>query len=269
MPADSVPALISEWLVRTRTVPGPHHGLRHVDHPNLAAAQRDLQHASLLADAPGSFSPRTRSDSILTHASWRHALQAAAAAGRLALRSTLRRRAFHVRDRGVAVDAPAHPVDGETLGRMRDTMTHRGPDGAGLWVAPGREVALAFRRLAIVDLSTTANQPMTNEDGKRPGRLQRRDLQPPRAAPGTAGEGPPLQDRPLRHRGDRPRLRGVGRGRRRAPPRDVRDRDLGRRAAPAVPGARPRRDQAALLLVDPRRLPVRLGDQGAARASGR
>jgi asparagine synthetase B (glutamine-hydrolysing) len=44
-------------------------------------------------------------------------------------------------------------------------MVHRGPDGEGLWVAPGREVALAFRRLAIVDLSTTANQPMTNEDG--------------------------------------------------------------------------------------------------------
>jgi asparagine synthase (glutamine-hydrolysing) len=58
-----------------------------------------------------------------------------------------------------------HPVDGETLGRMRDTMVHRGPDGEGLWVASGREVGLAFRRLAIVDLSTTANQPMTNEDG--------------------------------------------------------------------------------------------------------
>ena len=48
---------------------------------------------------------------------------------------------------------------------MRDTMVHRGPDGAGLWVAPGREVGLGFRRLAIVDLSATANQPMTNEDG--------------------------------------------------------------------------------------------------------
>jgi len=61
--------------------------------------------------------------------------------------------------------SPAHPVDGSVLARMRDTMVHRGPDGEGLWVAPGREVALAFRRLAIVDLSTTANQPMTNEDG--------------------------------------------------------------------------------------------------------
>ena len=59
----------------------------------------------------------------------------------------------------------AHPVAGEVLARMRDTMVHRGPDGDGLWVAPGREVGLGFRRLAIIDLSTDANQPMTNEDG--------------------------------------------------------------------------------------------------------
>jgi asparagine synthase (glutamine-hydrolysing) len=56
-------------------------------------------------------------------------------------------------------------VNPDELARMRDTMVHRGPDGEGLWVAPGREVGLAFRRLAIVDLSTIANQPMTNEDG--------------------------------------------------------------------------------------------------------
>jgi asparagine synthase (glutamine-hydrolysing) len=59
----------------------------------------------------------------------------------------------------------AHPVAGEALARMRDTMVHRGPDGDGLWVAPGREVGLGFRRLAIIDLSTDANQPMANEDG--------------------------------------------------------------------------------------------------------
>jgi asparagine synthetase B (glutamine-hydrolysing) len=47
---------------------------------------------------------------------------------------------------------------------MRDTMVHRGPDGEGLWVAPGREVGLGFRRLAIIDLSADAHQPMTNED---------------------------------------------------------------------------------------------------------
>ena len=59
----------------------------------------------------------------------------------------------------------AQPVDPDVLARMRDTMVHRGPDGDGLWLSPQREVGLAFRRLAIVDLSATANQPMTNEDG--------------------------------------------------------------------------------------------------------
>jgi asparagine synthase (glutamine-hydrolysing) len=57
------------------------------------------------------------------------------------------------------------PVDPDVLARMRDTLAHRGPDGTGLWLAPDRTVGLAFRRLAIIDLNDTANQPMTNEDG--------------------------------------------------------------------------------------------------------
>ncbi len=48
---------------------------------------------------------------------------------------------------------------------MRDEMAHRGPHGAGLWLSPDRSVGLAFRRLAIVDLAPSANQPMPNEDG--------------------------------------------------------------------------------------------------------
>ena len=49
--------------------------------------------------------------------------------------------------------------------------THARHDGSpragreGLWLNPGREAGLAFRRLAIIDLSATANQPMANEDG--------------------------------------------------------------------------------------------------------
>ena len=49
--------------------------------------------------------------------------------------------------------------------RMRDTMTHRGPDGAGVWVSEDHRVGLGHRRLSIIDLSTVANQPMSNEDG--------------------------------------------------------------------------------------------------------
>ncbi len=59
----------------------------------------------------------------------------------------------------------SEPVDGEILARMRDSMVHRGPDGHGLWLSPERRLGLGFRRLAIVDLSANANQPMQNEDG--------------------------------------------------------------------------------------------------------
>jgi asparagine synthase (glutamine-hydrolysing) len=48
---------------------------------------------------------------------------------------------------------------------MRDTMAHRGPDGAGLWLSPDGKIGLAHRRLSIIDLSETAAQPMSNEDG--------------------------------------------------------------------------------------------------------
>ncbi|HUT84170.1 MAG TPA: asparagine synthase (glutamine-hydrolyzing), partial [Thermodesulfobacteriota bacterium] len=49
--------------------------------------------------------------------------------------------------------------------KMRDTMVHRGPDGAGVWVDNDGRVGLGHRRLAIIDLSESAAQPMCNEDG--------------------------------------------------------------------------------------------------------
>jgi asparagine synthase (glutamine-hydrolysing) len=57
-------------------------------------------------------------------------------------------------------------VDPVLLNRMRDTLEHRGPDGAGSWISDDGRVGLAFRRLAIIDLSETAMQPMPNEDGR-------------------------------------------------------------------------------------------------------
>jgi asparagine synthase (glutamine-hydrolysing) len=56
-------------------------------------------------------------------------------------------------------------VDPTLLARMRDTLAHRGPDGAASWISDDARVGLAFRRLAIIDLSETAMQPMPNEDG--------------------------------------------------------------------------------------------------------
>lgn len=54
-------------------------------------------------------------------------------------------------------------VDRERLVAMRDTMTARGPDDAGLLIRGN--VALAHRRLAIRDLSAGA-QPIISEDGQ-------------------------------------------------------------------------------------------------------
>ncbi len=44
-------------------------------------------------------------------------------------------------------------------------MSHRGPDGAGIWIDEQRRVGLGHRRLSIIDLSNAAAQPMCNEDG--------------------------------------------------------------------------------------------------------
>ena len=55
------------------------------------------------------------------------------------------------------------PVDLDRLRRMRDVLSHRGPDGAGLFI--DGPVGLSHRRLAIVDVSSAGEQPMTNEDG--------------------------------------------------------------------------------------------------------
>jgi asparagine synthase (glutamine-hydrolysing) len=48
--------------------------------------------------------------------------------------------------------------------RFAAAMIHRGPDGHGFYQAG--PVALAHRRLSIIDLSEAGRQPMTNEDGQ-------------------------------------------------------------------------------------------------------
>lgn len=53
--------------------------------------------------------------------------------------------------------------DSELLKRMGDAVTHRGPDGDGLFTDADAGVGLAHRRLSIIDLSG-GHQPMTNED---------------------------------------------------------------------------------------------------------
>jgi len=57
-------------------------------------------------------------------------------------------------------------IDDSLIVRMRDTMTHRGPDDAGVYISPDRRVGFGNRRLAIVDLSPAGRNPMPNEDGR-------------------------------------------------------------------------------------------------------
>jgi asparagine synthase (glutamine-hydrolysing) len=64
---------------------------------------------------------------------------------------------------GIALPAGSgRPLDERLLVRMRDTLVHRGPDGAGLYLGDG--VGLGHRRLSIVDVAHGA-QPMASDDG--------------------------------------------------------------------------------------------------------
>jgi asparagine synthase (glutamine-hydrolysing) len=60
--------------------------------------------------------------------------------------------------------ATAHLVD--LTRAMRDTLSHRGPDDAGLWTSPDGRVCLGHRRLSIIDPRLEGRQPMLNEDGR-------------------------------------------------------------------------------------------------------
>jgi len=63
-----------------------------------------------------------------------------------------------------AADAPV--IERAELLRTRDAMRARGPDGAGSWYSADGRTALGHRRLAIIDLSELAAQPMSTSDGR-------------------------------------------------------------------------------------------------------
>lgn len=57
-------------------------------------------------------------------------------------------------------------VNSHLLKKMSDVIIHRGPDSDGQWVADDAVCGLSFRRLAIIDLSQSGNQPMHTSDGR-------------------------------------------------------------------------------------------------------
>ena len=64
---------------------------------------------------------------------------------------------------GIVFPRPmGHSIDESSLRRMRDALTHRGPDDAGTFT--DSQVGLCHRRLSIVDVGG-GHQPMANEDG--------------------------------------------------------------------------------------------------------
>jgi asparagine synthase (glutamine-hydrolysing) len=55
------------------------------------------------------------------------------------------------------------PISEALLRGMRDTLVHRGPDDAGLYLKG--PIGLGVRRLSVLDLTPTGHQPMANCDG--------------------------------------------------------------------------------------------------------
>ncbi len=50
------------------------------------------------------------------------------------------------------------------LQRAAEAIKHRGPDAQGIWFSDDGCIGLAHRRLSVIDLQASANQPMISED---------------------------------------------------------------------------------------------------------
>jgi asparagine synthase (glutamine-hydrolysing) len=64
---------------------------------------------------------------------------------------------------GKLIDGFGAMVEPGLVHRMTAALEHRGPDAQGVWTEGG--IGLGSRRLAVIDLSDRAAQPMANEDG--------------------------------------------------------------------------------------------------------
>jgi asparagine synthase (glutamine-hydrolysing) len=63
---------------------------------------------------------------------------------------------------GIFAPHADQPIDSQRIAAMLAAAPHRGPDGRGVWTAPG--VGLGHLRLAIIDLAGSP-QPMASADG--------------------------------------------------------------------------------------------------------
>src|SRR5438094_858076 len=61
-------------------------------------------------------------------------------------------------------DGSRRPSVGD-VERGLDAIRHRGPDSTNIWVSPNGRTILGHKRLSLVDLTTTGDQPVVNETG--------------------------------------------------------------------------------------------------------
>ena len=54
----------------------------------------------------------------------------------------------------------------DVIEKMTFAVAHRGPDSQGIFISEDQRLALGHRRLSVIDLSTSANQPMTSTKGR-------------------------------------------------------------------------------------------------------
>ena len=65
----------------------------------------------------------------------------------------------------VGLISPSCPININSLNTMRDRLYHRGPTSAGNWVHINNRIAFGHRRLSIIDMEASANQPMSSHEG--------------------------------------------------------------------------------------------------------
>ena len=67
---------------------------------------------------------------------------------------------------GVAGLMSKGQIERSDIMRMTASLSHRGPDASGVYLNTRSTVAFGHTRLSVIDLSTSANQPMTSSDGR-------------------------------------------------------------------------------------------------------
>lgn len=68
---------------------------------------------------------------------------------------------------GFLVTPSSFPAEASAHARaMANAIQHRGPDDAGIWMDDAAGIALAHRRLSILDLSPAGHQPMVSASGR-------------------------------------------------------------------------------------------------------